>query len=94
MQSKIYWYVDINNNKIYYKTDKNKTYFEKDEQEFYYIKEDIKYRILNDSNKYTLEIKDSDISKLSTYLIKELCSSGHINNNTNPYEIRNIIKIE
>lgn len=37
-------------------------------------------------------MENTNINKLSTYLMKKLCSSGYTNENTNPHDIRNIIK--
>lgn len=87
-----------------YYTDKNnyKIHFLKDDKGYYYLdhnnkvhipdktKKEIKKEIKKENN---VEIEDTKIGKLSTYLMKKLSSSGYINNSIDPHEIRNIIKI-
>jgi hypothetical protein len=79
-----YYYLDKNNCKIYFLND--------DEGYYYLDKNNNKTYIFKFKKEGDVEIENTNINKLSTYLMKELCSSGYINKNINPHEIRNIIK--
>jgi hypothetical protein len=75
----------------YYMDNNKKVYFLKDNEGYYYLDKNNNKIYINKTNK---SVKELDINVENTNMMNELCSSGYINQNTNPHEIRTATKMQ